>query len=63
MPKSVTYLNHTPIFEWHVVWCGSKNGYKKHMCLKAIRLHAQNMRAIMNSIAKLIGGGTYMTNF
>ena len=25
MPNSVTYLNRTPIFEWNVVWCGSKN--------------------------------------
>jgi hypothetical protein len=28
-PNSVTHLNRTPIFEWYVVWCASKNGYQK----------------------------------
>ena len=27
VPNLVTYLNETPMFEWNVVWCGSKNGY------------------------------------
>ena len=27
IPKSVTHLNHTPIFEWYVIKCASKNGY------------------------------------
>jgi hypothetical protein len=31
-PYSVAFLTKTPIFEWYVVWCGSKNGYQKHMC-------------------------------
>ena len=30
-PNSVTYLCQTPIFEWCVVRCGSKNGPKRHM--------------------------------
>ena len=34
MPKLVTHLNQTPIFEWHKVWCGSEKGYQKGMCLK-----------------------------
>ena len=29
VPKLVTYLNQTPIFEW----CGSKNEYPKDMCI------------------------------
>ena len=29
VPNSVTFLNQTPIFEWYVMWCGSKNGSKK----------------------------------
>jgi hypothetical protein len=24
-PCSVSFLMRTPIIEWHVVWCGSKN--------------------------------------
>lgn len=27
MPNSVIYLNQTSIFEWYVVWCGSKIRY------------------------------------
>ena len=29
-PNLVTSLDQTPIFEWYVVWCGSKNGYQKY---------------------------------
>jgi hypothetical protein len=32
----VTYLIQTHVIEWYVVWCGSKNGYQKYMCLKKI---------------------------
>lgn len=29
----ITHLNRTPIFQWHVVRCGSNYGYKKrHVC-------------------------------
>ena len=31
MPRLVTYLNQTPIFERYVVRCGSKKGYQKGM--------------------------------
>jgi hypothetical protein len=31
------------VFYWNVVWCGSKNGYQKNMCLKEIGLCAQSM--------------------
>ena len=30
MPTLVTYLNWTPIFEWYVVQCGSKNNGIRH---------------------------------
>lgn len=43
----VIYLNHIIIFEWYVVWCGSKVGY-------------QNMIIILNLIVNIIGD-TYMT--
>ena len=60
-PYSVTFLIETPIFEWYVVWCGSKNGYRKDMCLHEITLRAQHMMTILGSIVYVIGGGDYMT--
>lgn len=30
-PKVATYPNWTPIFEWRMVWCGSKNEYQEEM--------------------------------
>ena len=47
-PYSVTCLIRTLIFELYVVWCASKNGYQKDMCLKEIGLHAQNMISILD---------------
>ena len=37
------------IFEWNMVWCGSKNGNLKDMCLKEIGLRAQNMMFVLSS--------------
>ena len=34
MPNSVTYLNKTPIFDWCVIRCGSKNGHQKKQMFK-----------------------------
>ena len=58
MPIAVTYLNHTSIFEWYLVWRGSKNKYRKE-----VGLHAQNMITVLVLIVNIIGGGgkTYMT--
>ena len=61
LPESVTYLNRTSIFEWYVVWCGSKNRYHKDMFLRSIALHAQNMVPILSSIVN-ITEGTHLTN-
>lgn len=36
--------------------CGSKNEFHKDTSLKEIGLHAQNMIAIMDSIANIIDG-------
>ena len=36
MPNSMTTLNHTPIFECYVVWCGSKNKYQKILSSKRL---------------------------
>ena len=49
MPKLVTYLNWTSIFEWYVGWCGSKNGTKKAR-FKEIGLRAPYMIIILGSI-------------
>ena len=34
MLNSVIDLDWTPIIDWHVDRCGSKNGYKKHVIKK-----------------------------
>ena len=34
----VTYLEWTPICEWYVIKCGSKNRHKKYTCFKKIGL-------------------------
>ena len=36
-----------------MVWCGSKNGYQKDMCLKEIGQRAE-MMAILGSIGNII---------
>ena len=50
----------TPISEWCVGRCGSKDEHQKDMCFKEIRLHAQNMSTILGLIVNKIEG-TYMT--
>ena len=60
MTKLNTTKIWTPIFEWYMVMCESKNGHQKHMCLKQIGPCAQNMPTILGSMVNMIGG-TYMT--
>ena len=58
MPNPFTYLNWTLIFEWYhwyVVWCYSKKGFQKKMCLKKIGQHDQNIITILSSIVNMIG--------
>ena len=57
VPNLDTYLNWTPIFEWRMVWCGSKNGYQEDMYVEEFRPHAQNMITILDSTVHIIGGG------
>ena len=59
VPYSVTNCIRTPIFEWYVVLCGSENKYKKDMCLKEIRLRAQNMLIILDLTINIIRGDLY----
>ena len=51
-PHSVTFLIEVPIFEWYMIWCGSKNGYQKDTCSKEIGLLAQNMINVLNSLGQ-----------
>jgi hypothetical protein len=37
-PNLVVFLDRTPVFEWCVVRCGSKNGYHNNMWFKETRL-------------------------
>lgn len=43
-----------PIFEWYVGRYGSDKRHQKHMNLKEIRLHAQNMLILLDSIVDII---------
>ena len=54
MTNSATYLKPTPICEWDVVRCGSKNGYQKDiMWLEEIGLCAQNLITILGSMVNI----------
>jgi hypothetical protein len=53
-PYLVTFLIKTPTSKWYVVWCSSKNGQQKDMCLEEIGLHAQNMNLILGLIVHII---------
>ena len=60
VPNSVTFLDRFPIFEWCVIRCRSKKEHQNNMCLKEIRLHAQNLLTTLGSIVNTIvsrGGG------
>ena len=46
----VIYLNWTPIFEWCVVRCKSKNGHHKVTCLKEIELCLLRLLIILHLI-------------
>ena len=47
--KSNKVLIWTPVFEWYVARCRSKNGHQKDMRIKEIGLRAQNMPTILGS--------------
>ena len=56
MCNLVTYLYWTPIFEWYVVWCGSKSKYQKDKCSKEIGLCVLNIITMLALIMNIIGG-------
>jgi hypothetical protein len=39
-PYSITFLVRKLTFEWYVVQCGFKNGYRQEICVKEIGLYA-----------------------
>ena len=49
-------LKHTPIFEWCIVGCGSKNIHQKTCIVKRLDYVLTNLNIAMSII-----GGTYMT--
>ena len=59
-PYLFAFLIRSPIFEWYVVWCGTKNGYQKYICFEEVGLRDQNMITILDSRINIIEG-TYMT--
>ena len=59
MPNSNIAIILTPIFQWYVVRCGSKNIHQEDMHLKEIGLGAQTM-LILGSVVNIIRR-TYMT--
>lgn len=63
-PYLVNLMVRTPIFEWYMVCCDSKNGYQ-NTCNEILKIGscAQNMMIILDSIVNMIGGGDYTINW
>jgi hypothetical protein len=56
-PNSGTYFKWTPIFEWCVLSCGSKDGHQKDiMHLEEIGLRVQQLLTMLDWIFNMIGG-------
>ena len=60
MLKSNISITLTPILEWNMVGCESKNWHQENTCIKEIGLRAQNTMTILGSLVNMIGK-TYMT--
>ena len=60
VPKSTTETTWTPLFEWYVVRCGSKNWHQNDLYLNETGMRAQNMLTILGSLINVIDGA-YMT--
>lgn len=57
MPTSNVGIMRTPIFEWYVIWCGSKSGYESEMCLKKNVPRVQIVIITLSSIVNIIPEG------
>ena len=56
VPKSKTTIIWTPIFEWYVVRCRSKNWHHKDMCLRKDCNKSSNYDNHLGSIVTEFGG-------
>ena len=63
MPNLVTNGDRSPIFQWHVVRCGSKNGYQKDLYSKETGVCTSIMITMLGIIVKVIGGGGDLCNY
>ena len=61
VPNVVFDMKHTPIFEWSMVGCESRNIHQKYTCWKETRLCAKILLTILDAIVNIIGGGVRMT--
>ena len=62
MPSSNTTIIQASRFEWFMVKCGSKNGHQKNnTCSQEVGPRAENKLAVLSSMVKMIGVGTYRT--
>jgi hypothetical protein len=57
VPNYNTTIIWTPIFEWYVVGCGSKNRHQNDTYFKEIGLHARDLITILGAIVNVIWGG------
>lgn len=55
MPRSMTCLNQTRVFEWRAVKCKSKNGHPLDTYLTKIGPYAQKLLAILDLVINIIG--------
>jgi hypothetical protein len=61
VPNLGAHVNHTPIFEWHVVKYGFENKHHKDICCEEIEPCAQNMIIIMGPMVNIMEE-TYTTS-
>lgn len=50
MSNIVICIHQTPVIEWYVIRCGSKDGYAEDICKKRIGLCAQIITTFQESI-------------
>ena len=54
MPNMVAYLDWTPVFEWRLIRCGSKDGHLEDMYIKEIKVWV-----LVGPTWSLYGSGTF----
>jgi len=56
VPTSVSDLKRTPLFDWCMDGCKSKNRHHKDVCRKELGVHAQNLLTILDALVTNIEG-------